>query len=69
MHPKDQVEQQRDHSQVPKMMVREKLPNHQLSTDPAINASSDDRGKLNSKMIDLNTRPIRTHGQTSNTQV
>ncbi|XP_029117815.1 B-box zinc finger protein 19 isoform X2 [Elaeis guineensis] len=68
MHPKDQVEQQRDHNQVPKMIMREKLPNHQLSTDPAINANSDGRGKINSKMIDLNTRPIRTHGQASNTQ-
>ncbi|XP_038970742.1 B-box zinc finger protein 19-like isoform X2 [Phoenix dactylifera] len=68
MQPKDQLEKQRDYNHGPKMTSREKLPNHKLSTDPAINANSDDHGKINSKMIDLNTRPIRTHGQASNTQ-
>lgn len=68
MQPKDQVESQRDYSQVPKMMVGGNLPNHKFSTDPAINVNSDNHGKTGSKMFDLNTRPLRTHGQASNTQ-
>jgi hypothetical protein len=42
---------------------------HNGSDDPASDGNCDDQGNINSKMIDLNMRPVRTNGQGSNSQV
>lgn len=50
------------------MVMKEKAPNDKPS-DPTIHPNNDNDGKTDSKMIDLNTRPVRIHKQASNTQV
>ncbi|RRT61755.1 hypothetical protein B296_00042356 [Ensete ventricosum] len=62
---KDPVEHRRDH----KMIMREKMKSHRLPADPSSDDSNDRDGNIDSKMIDLNTRPVRNHGQASTTQV
>lgn len=69
MQPKDQIENRREHNQVPSTIIRESMMNHKMSTDPGLDGSSNDHARNDSKMIDLNMRPARAHGQTSNTQV
>ncbi|CAD5184786.1 B-box zinc finger protein 19-like isoform X1 [Musa acuminata AAA Group] len=61
---KDPVEHRRDHT----MIMREKMKSHRLPADPSSDASNDRDGNIDSKMIDLNTRPVRNHGQSSTTQ-
>ncbi|KAG6512020.1 B-box zinc finger protein 19-like [Zingiber officinale] len=61
---KDPVEYGRDH----RMVMREKTPNHKSSSAPASDANNEPNGKADSEMIDLNSRPARTHGQASNSQ-
>lgn len=67
-------------NQVASMIQRESMMNHNTGNNTtAINGEGNENGMRNgndgdhvnidSKMIDLNTRPIRTPGQTSNTQV
>nr|CAD1821418.1 unnamed protein product [Ananas comosus var. bracteatus] len=68
MQPKDQIENRREHNQVPSTIIRESMMNHKMSTDPGLDGSSNDHARNDSKMIDLNMRPARAHGQTSNTQ-
>lgn len=51
------------------MVMREKTPNHKSSSVPASNVNNEPNGKADSEMIDLNSRPTRTHGQPSNSQV
>ncbi|CAL9759112.1 unnamed protein product [Musa acuminata subsp. burmannicoides] len=61
---KDFDEHRRDH----KMVMTEKMTNRKLSADPALDATNNHDGKMDSNMIDLNTRPVRIHEQASNTQ-
>ncbi|XP_074585211.1 B-box zinc finger protein 19-like [Curcuma longa] len=61
---KDPVEYGRDH----RMAMREKTANHKSSSVPASDANHEPNGKADSEMIDLNSRPVRTHGQASNSQ-
>jgi hypothetical protein len=58
-------ENQRDQKTAPK----EQMANHHNGDDPASDGNCDDQGNIDSKMIDLNMRPVRTHGQGSNSQV
>lgn len=51
------------------MVMTEKMTNRKLSADPALDATNNHDGKMDSNMIDLNTRPVRIHEQASNTQV
>lgn len=51
------------------MAMREKTANHKSSSVPASDANHEPNGKADSEMIDLNSRPVRTHGQASNSQV
>ncbi|WOL05259.1 B-box zinc finger protein 19-like isoform X1 [Canna indica] len=61
---KDTVEHKRDH----KMVMRDKMSNHKPSDTTALDTNNDHEDKIDSKMIDLNTQPVRIHGQASNTQ-
>ncbi|XP_077221157.1 B-box zinc finger protein 19-like isoform X2 [Tasmannia lanceolata] len=63
MQPAVQVEFRREQNQ----LTKDKLQNHRVSPVPMLDVN-DDHGKMNSVMIDLNTRPQRTQGQSSNTQ-
>jgi hypothetical protein len=58
-------ENQRDQKKAPK----EQMANHHNGDHPACDGNCDDQGNIDSKMIDLNMRPVRTHGQGSNSQV
>lgn len=49
------------------LAARETLQNGKVANGP-LDANGDDHGKLNTKMIDLNTRPHQSPGQASNTQ-
>ncbi|KAJ1290532.1 hypothetical protein BS78_02G251300 [Paspalum vaginatum] len=42
--------------------------NHNASDDPISDGNCNDQGNIDSKMIDLNMQPARTHGQGSNSQ-
>ncbi|KAK1304122.1 putative salt tolerance-like protein [Acorus calamus] len=57
----------REQNKGSKHAVKEELQNNRLSPIPTFDNKKDD-DKMESKMIDLNARPQRTHGQTSNTQ-
>ncbi|CAD6224117.1 unnamed protein product [Miscanthus lutarioriparius] len=57
-------ENQRDQKKAPK----EQMANHHNGDDPASDGNCDDQDNIDSKMIDLNMRPVRTHGQGSNSQ-
>ncbi|EER97079.1 hypothetical protein BDA96_02G287600 [Sorghum bicolor] len=57
-------ENQRDQKKAPK----EQMANHHNGDHPACDGNCDDQGNIDSKMIDLNMRPVRTHGQGSNSQ-
>ena len=48
---------------------KKQMANHHNGDDPASDGNCDDQGNIDSKMIDLNMRPVRTHGQGSNSQV
>lgn len=50
---------------------KEQMANHHNVDDPAFDGDGycDDQDNIDSKMIDLNMRPVRTHGQGSNSQV
>ncbi|XP_042485386.1 B-box zinc finger protein 19-like [Macadamia integrifolia] len=65
--PKDQGQNRREHNQPPKLTMRENLQNHRVST-PVVNVDTDNHGKMDTKMIDLNAWPNRVHGQASNSQ-
>ncbi|KAL5201720.1 hypothetical protein ABZP36_036074 [Zizania latifolia] len=62
-------ENQRDQKKAPHSVTNEQMANHHnVSDDPASDGNCDDQGNIDSKMIDLNMRPARTHGQGSNSQ-
>ncbi|KAL5677829.1 hypothetical protein ACJX0J_013960, partial [Zea mays] len=47
---------------------KEQMANHHNVNDPVSDGNCDGQGNIDSKMIDLNMRPARTHGQGSNSQ-
>ncbi|XP_039822899.1 B-box zinc finger protein 18-like isoform X2 [Panicum virgatum] len=62
-------ENQIDQKKPPHSAIKEQMANHHSSSDdPASDGNCDDQLNLNSKMIDLNMRPVRTNGQGSNSQ-
>lgn len=62
-------ENQRD-QKAPHSVTKEQMANHHNgSDDPASDGNCHEQGNIDSKMIDLNMRPVRTHGQGSNSQV
>lgn len=63
-------ENRTDQKKAPHSVTKEQMANHHnVSDDPASDGNCDDQGNIDSKMIDLNMRPVRTHGQGSNSQV
>ncbi|XP_057966114.1 B-box zinc finger protein 19-like isoform X2 [Malania oleifera] len=58
----------REQCQPHKHMLRESMPNHGVTPVPVLDANADGETKMDNKMIDLNARPQRVHGQTSNNQ-
>jgi hypothetical protein len=64
-------ENQRDQKKAPYPVTKEQMANHHnfVSDDPASDGNCNEQGNIDSKMIDLNMRPVRTHGQGSNSQV
>ena len=62
-------ENRTDLKKAPHSVTKEQMANlHNVSDDPASDGNCDDQGNIDSKMIDLNMRPVRTHGQGSNSQ-
>ncbi|XP_057966116.1 B-box zinc finger protein 18-like isoform X3 [Malania oleifera] len=59
----------REQCQPHKHMLRESMPNHGVTPVPVLDANADGETKMDNKMIDLNARPQRVHGQTSNNQM
>ena len=71
MQSNDQLENRKDQNHVTKLMTKERMQNHKVSVAavPLLGANSEDHGKIDAKMIDLNARPYRTLGQASNSRV
>ncbi|OVA12872.1 zinc finger protein [Macleaya cordata] len=65
MNPGDNT---REPNQPPRLTNGENLQNHRVSPVPGMDSNNDDHGKMDTKMIDLNARPNRIYGQTSNNQ-
>uniref|UniRef100_A0A0A9G9U4 Uncharacterized protein n=1 Tax=Arundo donax TaxID=35708 RepID=A0A0A9G9U4_ARUDO len=62
-------ENQRDQKKAPHSVTKEQMANHHnVSDDPASDGNCDGQGNIDSKMIDLNMRPVRTPGLGSNSQ-
>ncbi|KAF9612013.1 hypothetical protein IFM89_037296 [Coptis chinensis] len=62
-------EVKKEQNQPPKSTMKENLQNNRVSPVPVLHAKNEKHSKLDTKMIDLNTKPSRTHGQASNNQV
>jgi hypothetical protein len=59
-----------DQKKPPHSVMKEQIANHHNSSDdPTSDGNCEDQRNINSKMIDLNMRPVRTNGQGSNSQV
>ncbi|KAJ4966456.1 hypothetical protein NE237_018305 [Protea cynaroides] len=69
LQPMDQGEIRREENQPHKLTSRENVQNHGVSSVPVLNSNTNYHGKVDAKMIDLNTRPNRVHGQASNNQI
>ncbi|KAF6160553.1 hypothetical protein GIB67_019493 [Kingdonia uniflora] len=61
-----QIRKEQNHSR--KVPTRENLQNQRVSSVLMLAANNGANGKMDTKLIDLNTRPNRMHGQTSNNQ-
>lgn len=61
-------EARREQNWPPMMTLRETQPNHMASSVPMLENNTHGDGKMDNKLIDLNARPQRVHGQTSNNQ-
>ncbi|KAL6656372.1 hypothetical protein ACP70R_007198 [Stipagrostis hirtigluma subsp. patula] len=68
--PNKEIENQRDQKMAPHSVTKEQMANHHnISDGPVSDGNCDEQGNIDSKMIDLNMRPVRsTHGQGSNSQ-
>ncbi|KAI4300072.1 hypothetical protein L6164_033489 [Bauhinia variegata] len=64
----DQKELKMDQSQPLKLKTRDGQQNHRGSTVPMLENNIDGHGKMEKNLIDLNTRPQRLNGPTSNNQ-
>ncbi|MQM21630.1 hypothetical protein Taro_054674 [Colocasia esculenta] len=53
---------------LPRSMIKDKLHEHRVASTPQSESNAYNHGNMEAKMIDLNARPQRTHGQPSNTQ-
>ncbi|XP_028765672.1 B-box zinc finger protein 19 [Neltuma alba] len=67
LQPLDQNGLKKDPSH-PLLITREGQQNHRISPTPILENNVDDHGKMDKKLIDLNTRPQRLNGPTSNNQ-
>lgn len=67
MQPAELGEMRRNQPHKPRMT--ENHQNHGVASVPMLEANMDGGGKMDTKMIDLNSNPQRMHGQTSNNQV
>lgn len=65
----DRGEARRGQIPPPKMSSGENQQNHRVSPVPVSDTNADGHGKRDNKMIDLNIKPHRMHGQASNNQV
>ncbi|KAK6946343.1 B-box-type zinc finger [Dillenia turbinata] len=63
----ENVKVQREQSQHPNLTMRENQQNHRASPVPILDADADG-DKIDNKLIDLNARPLRIQGQSSNNQ-
>lgn len=70
MQSRDQGEIRKDQNYVGKPMMKDKMQNNKVpaAAVPFLGANNDDHGKIDAKMIDLNTRPYRSLGQASNSR-
>ncbi|XP_065869014.1 B-box zinc finger protein 19-like isoform X2 [Euphorbia lathyris] len=66
--PLDQNEGKRNQNQQRKVSMRENMQNHRLSPVPVMENNTNCDGKIDNKLIDLNARPQRIHGQNSANQ-
>ncbi|KAG9442920.1 hypothetical protein H6P81_018774 [Aristolochia fimbriata] len=65
----DHSEVRREQNQMPKQTMKDKLQNHTKASDvPLLDGHAQENANEDSKMIDLNARPQRIHGQASGTQ-
>ncbi|ONK58820.1 uncharacterized protein A4U43_C08F80 [Asparagus officinalis] len=68
MQSNEQVENRKDQNHVAKLMMIENMQNHKVPAATPLDVNGDDHGKIDTKMIDLNTRPYRNLGQASNSR-
>ncbi|KAL5129915.1 B-box zinc finger protein 19 [Glycine soja] len=68
LQPMDQNESRRDESQSLKLKIRDSQQNHSVSPVPRQENNIDGHGKMDKKLIDLNTRPLRLNGAAPNNQ-
>lgn len=66
LQPAELGEMRRNQPHKPRMT--ENHQNHGVASVPMLEANMDGGGKMDTKMIDLNSNPQRMHGQTSNNQ-
>ncbi|XP_021274064.1 B-box zinc finger protein 18-like isoform X2 [Herrania umbratica] len=66
--PVDPGETRRGQNQPAKPTVGESQQNHKVSSVQVVDANADGHVKMDTKMIDLNMKPHRIHGQASNNQ-
>ncbi|GMP37734.1 hypothetical protein CsSME_00009298 [Camellia sinensis var. sinensis] len=58
----------REQNQPPRPTMGENQQHHRVSSVPVPDTNIDDSGMMDNKMIDLNAKPQRIHGQASNNQ-
>lgn len=69
LQPIDKSEARREENQPHNTLtIKGKQQNQTVSIVPVLDVNTDADGKIENKMIDLNTRPQRTYGQVSNNQ-
>lgn len=68
LQPTDPGELRIEQNQPHRPTVGENQQNHRISTVPMIDCHTDGDGQMDYKMIDLNARPQRIRGQSSNNQ-
>ncbi|GAV75898.1 zf-B_box domain-containing protein [Cephalotus follicularis] len=67
--PMDPGDTRRGLNQLPKLTTGENQQNHRVSPVQVPDGDADGHTKMDSKMIDLNMKPHRIHGQSSNNQL
>jgi len=69
LQPLDQNEFRRDENQSLKLNTRDSQQNHSILPVPRQENNIDGHRKMDKKLIDLNTRPLRLNGPAPNNQV